>query len=267
MTILKAPALQSPQAAAILAAIDSEQFSSAPKTSPALRARFTLLEIVRASRCRPVPLLRVTRHMPETPRMRRRDFLALLAAAAAWPRRVRAQQPGKTYRVGLRTNGPAVNPLDARRVALVSALAARGFAEGKNLVLVLRAAEAHPERLDGLMAELQAENVDVVVTFSYPAALAAKKATKDIPIVVTGAGDPVATGLVDGLARPGGNLTGVTELGTELSAKRLEILRDALPALSRVAMLWNAADLGMTLRYRSAEEAAVLVAGADEMIE
>ena len=152
-----------------------------------------------------------------------------------------------------------MNPLDARRVALVSALAARGFAEGKNLVLVLRAAEAHPERLDGLMAELQAENVDVVVTFSYPAALAAKKATKDIPIVVTGAGDPVATGLVDGLARPGGNLTGVTELGTELSAKRLEILRDALPALSRVAMLWNAADLGMTLRYRSAEEAARLL--------
>ena len=191
--------------------------------------------------------------------MRRRDFLALLAATAAWPRAARAQQPGKTYRVGLLTNGPAVNPLDARRVALVSALAARGFAEGKNLVLVLRAAEAHPERLDGLMAELQAENVDVVVTFSYPAALAAKKATKDIPIVVTGAGDPVATGLVDGLARPGGNLTGVTELGTELSAKRLEILRDALPALSRVAMLWNAADLGMTLRYRSAEEAARLL--------
>jgi len=197
--------------------------------------------------------------MPETPYIRRRDFLALLAATAAWPRGARAQQPGKTYRLGLLTNGPAVNPLDARRVALVSALAARGFAEGKNLVLVLRAAEAHPERLDGLMAELQAENVDVVVTFSYPAALAAKKATKDIPIVVTGAGDPVATGLVDGLARPGGNLTGVTELGTELSAKRLEILRDALPALSRVAMLWNAADLGMTLRYRSAEEAARLL--------
>jgi putative tryptophan/tyrosine transport system substrate-binding protein len=88
--------------------------------------------------------------------------------------------------------------------------------------------------------------VDVIVTFGYPAALAAKTSTKDIPIVVTGAGDPVATGLVDGLARPGGNITGVTELGTEL-AKRLEILRDALPALARVAMLWNAADLGMTM--------------------
>jgi ABC-type uncharacterized transport system substrate-binding protein len=121
---------------------------------------------------------------------------------------------------------------------------------------VQRAADAHPERLEGLVAELKAENVDVVVTFSYPAALAAKTSTKDIPIVVAGAGDPVATGLVDGLARPGGNITGVTELSTELSAKRLEILRDALPGLSRVAMLWNAADLGMTLRYRSAEDAA-----------
>jgi putative tryptophan/tyrosine transport system substrate-binding protein len=98
--------------------------------------------------------------------------------------------------------------------------------------------------------------VDVIVTFGYPAVLAAKKSTKDIPIIVTGAGDPVATGLVDGLARPGGNITGVTELSTELSAKRLEILRDALPAIARVAMLWNAADLGMTLRYRAAEDAA-----------
>jgi putative ABC transport system substrate-binding protein len=189
--------------------------------------------------------------------LRRREFVSLLAAAAAaWPLAARAQQAGKTYRLGLLTNGPAVGPLDTRRAALLSNLAARGFVDGKNLIVVQRAADAHPERLDGLMAELQAENVDVIVTFGYPAALAAKKATKDIPIVVSGAGDPVATGLVDGLARPGGNITGVTELGTELSAKRLEILRDALPALSRVAMLWNAADLGMTLRYRSAEGAA-----------
>ena len=77
-----------------------------------------------------------------------------------------------------------------------------------------------------------------------------------MPVVITGAGDPVATGLVDGLARPGGNLTGVTELSTDLSAKRLEILKDTVPNLRRVAMLWNSADLGMTLRYHSAEDAA-----------
>jgi putative tryptophan/tyrosine transport system substrate-binding protein len=192
--------------------------------------------------------------------LRRREFISLLAgsAAAAWPRAARAQQPGKTYRMGLLAIGPAGAGLvlDERRKTLLSGLAARGFVEGQNLALVQRSADAHPERLDGLAAELTAARVDVLVTFSYPAALAAKKATKDVPIVVVGAGDPVATGLVDGLARPGGNITGVTELSTELSAKRLEILRDALPALTRVAMLWNAADLGMTLRYRSAEGAA-----------
>jgi putative ABC transport system substrate-binding protein len=189
-------------------------------------------------------------------RMKRREFITLLGGAAAWPLAARAQQPGKIYRVGLLANGPAVGPFDDRRKTLLSGLAARGFVDGQNLVVVQRSADAHPERLDGLVAELKAANVDIIVTFGYPAALAAKTSTKEVPIVVTGAGDPVATGLVDGLARPGGNITGVTELGIELSAKRLEILRDALPALERVAMLWNAADLGMTLRYRSAEDAA-----------
>src|SRR5436309_2969757 len=211
--------------------------------------------------------------MPETPCMRRRDFVALLAATAAWPRGARAQQPGKTYRLGLLTNGPAVNPLDARRVALVSALAARGFAEGKNLVLALRAAEAHPERLDGLMAELQAENVDVVVTFSYPAALAAKKATKDIPIVVTGAGDPVATGLVDGLARPGGGLMSYgpkeSEIGERAAYFVARILAGARPAdlplevpthFELLINLKAAQALGLSLP-------ATLVARADEVIE
>jgi putative ABC transport system substrate-binding protein len=192
----------------------------------------------------------------EFDQLKRRDLIALLGSVTvAWPLAARAQQ-AKTYRLGLLANGPAVGLNDARRKALVSDLAARGFVDGQNLVIVQRAADARPERLDGLVAELKAANVNVIVTFGYPAALAAKKLTKDIPIVVTGSGDPVATGLVDGLARPGGNITGVTELGTELSAKRLEILRDALPALSRVAMLWNAADLGMTLRYRYAEDAA-----------
>jgi putative tryptophan/tyrosine transport system substrate-binding protein len=188
--------------------------------------------------------------------MKRREFITLFGgAAAAWPLAARAQQPGKIYRVGL-LSPIRVGPVDARRTTLLSALAARGLVEGQNLVVVQRSADGRLERLDGLAAELKGANPDVIVTFGYPAALAAKKSAKEVPIVVTGAGDPVATGLVDGLARPGGNITGVTELSTELSAKRLEILRDALPALKSVAMLWNAADLGMTLRYRSAEDAA-----------
>ena len=168
----------------------------------------------------------------------------------------RAQQPGKIYQVGLLSGAAAISPTDERRKAVIDGLAARGFVEGKNFVFEQRYAEAHNERLNGLAAELKAAHMDVIITFGYPAALAAKMSAKDIPIVVTGAGDPVATGLVEGLSRPGGNLTGVTEVSTELSAKRLEILKDALPDLRRVAMLWNAADLGMTLRYRAAEDAA-----------
>ena len=140
--------------------------------------------------------------------------------------------------------------------SLLSVLAAGGIVEGKNLVFVQRYAEGHIERLGGLATELKAENVDVIVTLGYPAALAAKVSAKGVPIVVTGAGDPVATGLVDGLARPGGDLTGVTELSTDLSAERLEILKDAVPSLRRVAMLWNTDDLGMTLRYHAADDAA-----------
>jgi putative ABC transport system substrate-binding protein len=93
---------------------------------------------------------------------------------------------------------------DKRRQTLLSVLTAHGFLNGQNLLFVQRSADARPERLDGLAAELKAANVDVIVTFGYPAALAAKKSTTDIPIVISAAGDPVATGLVDGVARPGG---------------------------------------------------------------
>jgi putative ABC transport system substrate-binding protein len=192
--------------------------------------------------------------------MKRRDLLTLLAGTLFAPSLLtplsRAQQRGKNYRVGLLSIGSALGPTDERRRTFVEGLAARGFSEGENFVLEQRFADTRPERLGSLVAELKRANVDVIVTFGYPAALAAKMATADIPIVVIGAGDPVATGLVEGLARPGGNLTGVTEISTELSAKRLEILKDALPNLGRVAMLWNAADLGMTLRFHAAEGAA-----------
>src|SRR5271156_1444981 len=189
--------------------------------------------------------------------MRRRDFISLVGgAAAAWPLAAVAQQSNRVYRVGLLAGGPAIGATDDRRLTLLSVLATHGIVEGQNLVFVQRFADTHVERLSDLAAELKAANVDVIVTFGYPAALAAKLSARDVPVVITGAGDPVATGLVDGLARPGGSLTGVSELSTDLSTKRLEILKDAVPGLQRVAMLWNAADLGMTLRYRSAEDAA-----------
>lgn len=189
--------------------------------------------------------------------MKRRNILLLFASTAvAWPLAVHAQQPGKIYRIGILGGAAPIGPLDERRKSLMSGLAQRGFVEGRNVVLEQRWADGRLDRLGALAAELKAAKVDVIVTIGYPASLAAKVSAKEVPIVISGAGDPVATGLVEGLARPGGNMTGVTEMSTELSAKRLEILKDAVRNLRLVAMLWNAADLGMTLRYRAAEDAA-----------
>lgn len=190
--------------------------------------------------------------------MKRREFITLLGGGLiASPPVVRAQQPGKTYRVGLLATGGAFGSGDERRKTILEGLAARGFVEGRNLVFEVRWGEGRYERLTEYAAALKASNADVIVTFGYPAAVAAK--ITGVPIVATGAGDPVATGLAESVARPGGNLTGMTELSTELSAKRLEILKEVVPNLRQVAMLFNAADLGMTMRYRAAETAAQIL--------
>lgn len=191
--------------------------------------------------------------------MRRRDLIAGLGASCLALPSVTLAQTAKTHRIGILSPAGGIGQAEERRKALVEGLATRGFVEGRDFVLEIRSAEMRFDRLGALAAELKAARVDVIVTFGYPAAAAAKISAKDVPIVVLGAGDPVATGLVEGLGRPGGNITGVTELSTDLSAKRLEILRDAVPGLHQVAMLWNAADLGMTLRYRAAEDAARLL--------
>lgn len=187
--------------------------------------------------------------------MRRREFITIVGGALLWPHGARAQQAGKTYRVGLLATG-GVAAMDERRDNILEGLAANGFFEGRNLEFEVRSGEGRSERLSELAAALQAANVDAIVTFGYPAAAAAKTSATDIPVVVTGAGDPVATGLADSLARPGGHVTGMTELSTELSGKRLEILKEAVPNLRRVAMLFNATDLGMTLRSQAAANAA-----------
>lgn len=180
----------------------------------------------------------------------------LAGVAAIWTATtVRAQTAGKPYRVGLLTSG-ALAGADERLPALIAGLAGRGYVEGKNLVIETRLSGGQNERLPALADELVNAGVDVIVTFGYPPALAAKQATRKVPIVVTGSGDPVATGLVDSLSRPGGNITGMTDMSTDLSGKRLELLKETVQGLQRVAMIWNAADLGMTLRFRAAEDAA-----------
>ncbi len=185
----------------------------------------------------------------------RRTFLAALPLAPALPRFARAQSAGKVYRVGLLGPGAPFNDKSPVVIGLTKAFAKRGYTVGDNLVFEGRAGQGKVDALPKLVAELEASRVDVIVTVSYPGARAAKDGAKT-PVVVTNSGDPVATHLVASLAHPGGNVTGISEIATELSPKRLQLLKEAAPGIRKVAMLWNADDLGMTLRYQSADAAA-----------
>src|SRR5438046_8241398 len=160
-------------------------------------------------------------------------------------------QSSKTYRVGLVSIGPPESGILSP--GMIQNFAKRGYVEGRNIEFERRAAQGKPERLPGFIDELVAKPVDVIVTSSYPAAAAAKERGGKIPIVVINSGDPVATGLAASLAHPGSNITGVSEIATELSAKRLALLKEAVPSVRAVAVLWNADDFGMTLRYQAAE--------------
>ncbi len=185
----------------------------------------------------------------------RRAFLGTLAGGVLVPLSASAQQAGKVWRIGW-LHGAARTPDGAPPPALRQALQDLGYVEGKNATYFGRWAEAKRDRLPGLAAELVGLKVDVIVTRGGPAAEAARQATTTIPIVISGAGDAVGTGLISSLAHPGGNITGITDQAAELSAKRLELLKDAVPKASRIAVLWNADDLAMTLRYREVERAA-----------
>ena len=154
----------------------------------------------------------------------------------ALPFPARAQQPGKIFRIGLLDNSTAAGSavlLEAFR----QELSKLGWIEGKNITIEYRFAEQKNERLPELAADLVRLKVDLIVVTGTPSALAAKRATTTIPIVMTSAGDPVGAGLVASLARPGGNVTGFSSLSNELNTKRLEILKDAVPKLARVGLL------------------------------
>jgi putative tryptophan/tyrosine transport system substrate-binding protein len=191
--------------------------------------------------------------------MQRRDFIALVGASAvSWisgPFTASAQTAFKMYRLG--TLG-ARNPIDDKShfgSILVRVLAERGYALGQNLALDARGAEGDLHRVPQLLQEMKAGKVDACVVTGYPVAVAAK--TAGIPTVVAfGAGDPVATGLVESLSRPGGNITGISDNATELSTKRLSLLKQLNPKLRRVAMLWNKDDLGMAMRYQVSADVA-----------
>jgi ABC-type uncharacterized transport system substrate-binding protein len=170
--------------------------------------------------------------------MDRRAFVGTLAGGLlAAPLAARAQQAAKIARIGFLALNLA--PSLHLREAFRQGLRDLGYVEGRSLVIEYRDAEGKPERLPALAAELVALKVDVILASGEPHALAAKQATKTIPIVFTVAADPVASGLVTSLARPGGNVTGLSSVAPELVGKRLELLKQAVPGVSRVAVLWQ----------------------------
>jgi putative ABC transport system substrate-binding protein len=183
--------------------------------------------------------------------MRRREFITLLGGTTATlPLTVRAQQSSKIYRLGYLAPAPIPHLI---RV-LVSTLRELGYVEGKNLKIEYRYGGS--ETLDSLAAELVELHSDAIVTVATPPALAAKRATKTIPVIMATAGDPVRLGVVSSYARPGGNITGVTLYSTELTAKRLELLNEAVPGLRRIAFLANGKNIYNKLLWEETEPAA-----------
>src|ERR1700686_920753 len=187
--------------------------------------------------------------------MKRREFIAFLGGMALAAPRETIAQTSKIYRLGTLTVLPPMSPTAGTGAMLIAGLAQRGYTLGQNLAYEARGAAGKVGQMSNLMQELKAANVDVVVTVSYPAAAAAK-VSGVATVIASGSGDPVKTGLVASLARPGGNVTGIADDAAALSTKRLGLLKQMSPQLRRVAMLWNQDDLGMSQRYEASAKAA-----------
>jgi len=189
--------------------------------------------------------------------MRRREFIALAGGLAIAGARGAAAQTSTAHRMGTLIPGAPLTPASEYGKLLFPALARRGYRLGENLVLEARGAAGNVGSIPQLMNELRAAAIEVVVTVGYPSAAAAK--ASGVPTVIaTGSGDPVKTGLVEGLARPGGTVTGIADDSASLSTKRLSLLKQMLPTMKKVAMLWNRDDLGMSQRYDASARAAQL---------
>ena len=173
--------------------------------------------------------------------MKRREFISLFGGAAAtWPLAARSQQTATPHTIGILVLGnPDPVPF---MTAFREGLRNLGYAEKRDIRLEFRSAGEDASALNGLAAELVRLKVDIIVAWQTPPAQAAKQATKEIPIVMTGVGDPVATGLIASLAHPGGNVTGNTAIAAELQAKVVELIRETLPSARRVTVLANATD-------------------------
>src|SRR6266403_3036993 len=179
----------------------------------------------------------------------RRKFLATLGGAATWPLAASAQYETKIPRIGIIDDSPRWN-------AFRHGLRDLGYLEGQNIAFDYAYGDGVPERLAEAAAALARRPVDVIATYGTPASFAAKQATTTIPIVMISIGDPVGVGLVPSLARPGGNITGNTILGPDVGAKRLQLLKEAIPTVSRVAFLWNPDNTSNVLQFEEIQAAA-----------
>ena len=187
--------------------------------------------------------------------MRRREFITLLGGAVAWPLAAHAQQPTKLRTIGF--SGLSTRSAESELVAaFTQRLHELGWIENRTVVIEYRWSEGRAERFVQIAAEFVALNVDVIVTSGTPQVLATKQATSVIPIVFARVGDPVANGLVASLARPGGNVTGLSVQSDETASKRIEILREVVPSLRRVAILANVGNPFSVVELGEAQAAA-----------
>ena len=194
--------------------------------------------------------------------MKRRDFIALIGGAATWPGLAFAQQTRTRKRVGFIADAP-LPPVKRFRETLQKL----GWVEGENLIIEFRYSEGKYDRYLGFAAELVSMRVDVLVVWGTPAAFAAKRATTTIPILIAAAGDVVNTGLVSNLARPDANLTGFTALNVDMESKRLELLKEAIPGLSRVVVLANPTNPLNLINLDTARQSAEKLAVKIEVVE
>ena len=183
--------------------------------------------------------------------MRRRDFITLVGGTAAWPLAARAQQP-KVWRIGVLAGVP---PTPAMLSAFRDGMRGRGYVEGQNLSIDVRWPQGSFDQDPSVVTELVNSNVDVIVVWGTPATIAARRATLTIPIVMASVGDPVGSGFIASLARPGGNITGLSNIQVDLSAKLMELFAELVPGMKRVGVVHNRDNPQVTMALRETEDA------------
>jgi putative ABC transport system substrate-binding protein len=198
--------------------------------------------------------------------VRRREFISFVGGLVVWNSAARAQRSSRLHRVGmLERTSVAINApnLDGFREGLRDL----GHSDGGSYIIEYRSADGIDELFPNLAAELVRLKVDVILTRGTPAALAAKNATATIPVIMVGIGDPVGQGLVDSLARPGGNVTGLSALVTDLYAKRVQLLREVVPGARRIAALFNMSNLAIPPQWREVETTARSLAMQPQLLD